>query len=342
VTFRAKIRIAVVALFAGLVVVPAHATQEQLEQAREKTAEAQKEQRAVGQAMSQGNRESAEQYQEDSNRHFRQAEDLYRQHLAESPRDVEALVEYADFLGLRGDADLAVETLRQATVIESESPRTLLALGKHLSTLGGKHCGEAERTLRRVTVLEPDSDNAAVAWGILGTHYWGLHLYDLSREAFDKARALRPDKPGALIGVIAQDVRDGKMKSAADALDALDQADPQLMSVADRFLQEALAEFDRTRRWFPDTAENHLAYAKLLARTGRYPESAFPLERAAKLDPGNIVTFNLLGSVYRGLNNPGRAREAFQRSLEINPDQPRTRDAINALAQPTEPAGETE
>lgn len=339
-TFHAKIRIAVVAVFAGLVVVPAHATLEQLEQAREKTTEAQKEQRAVGQAMSQGNRESAEQYREDSNRHFRQAEDLYRQHLAESPRDVDALIEYAGFRGLQGDTDLAVETLRQAIVIEPDRPATLLALGQHLSSLGGKHCGEAERTLRRVTAIEPGSDSAASAWGTLGTHYWRLHLYDLSREAFEKARAIKPDNPGSLLGIIAQDVRDGNVQMASDTLDALGQADPQLMSVADRFVHEALTEFDRTRRWFPDTAENHLAYARLLVRAGRYPESVLPLERAAKLDPGNIVTFNLLGSMYRGMNNPGRARKAFERSLEINPDQPRTREAINALAQPPAQPGE--
>ncbi len=328
------------ALLAAFVVRPAYPAQEHLEQAREKAAEAQKEQRAVGQALSQGNRDSAEQYREDAERHLRQAEGLYQQHLAESPHDIEALVQYAGFQGLKGDTDLAVETLRRAIVIDRENPATLLALGQQLSILGGKHCGEAERTLRRVTALESGSHNAASAWATLGTHYWRLHLYDLSREAFEETRAILPDNPGTLIGIIAQDVREGKMKTASDALDALGQADPQLMSAADPFVREALAEFDRTRRWFPDTAENHLAYARLLVRAGRISESLLPLERTAKLDPENAITFNLLGSVYRGVNMPDRARKAFQRSLEINPNQPRTQDAINALAQPPAKTGQ--
>ena len=42
-------------------------------------------------------------------------------------------------------------------------------------------------------------------------------------------------------------------------------------------LPDALKGFEQSGGWFPDTAENHMAYAKMLFRVGRAPESVQPL-----------------------------------------------------------------
>ncbi|MDZ4860566.1 MAG: hypothetical protein SGI88_16440, partial [Candidatus Hydrogenedentes bacterium] len=53
--------------------------------------------------------------------------------------------------------------------------------------------------------------------------------------------------------------------------------------------------------------------------------------RSLRIDGKNFAALNLMGSVYRGLNRLRGAREAFMRSLELNADQPRTRQALDEL-----------
>ncbi|MBN2311502.1 MAG: tetratricopeptide repeat protein, partial [Candidatus Hydrogenedentes bacterium] len=208
-----------------------------------------------------------------------------------------------------------------------------LALGRDLAQVGPQRSTDALRALQRAVSCAVEDEVRADALAELGVQYWKQGLYDFSRDAFDQAHAINPDHLTARIGLIGHDIRAGRIAQASDSLDALGVLEPVKGALLDEFLQQGLDLFVQARRWFPDTVDNHLAYAKTLARANRFAQAIPPLERALALRPDDFVSWNLLGSACRVLDDTERARQAFSRSLEINPDQPRTRDALAELAQ---------
>ena len=95
-------------------------------------------------------------------------------------------------------------------------------------------------------------------------------------------------------------------------------------------LPKALASFDRRGNWFPDTAENHYSYDKLLVRTGRYTDALLPLERSLRLDPDQYTAWNMLGGIKRSIGDVAGAVTAYEKSLELKADQPRTIEVLKA------------
>jgi len=57
-------------------------------------------------------------------------------------------------------------------------------------------------------------------------------------------------------------------------------------------------------------------------QTGNFEEAARYLERATTLRPPESSLLNTLGDTYDRLGNDDRARQNFERSLELDPDQP--------------------
>ena len=62
-----------------------------------------------------------------------------------------------------------------------------------------------------------------------------------------------------------------------------------------------------------------------LARTVDY------LERAIAIRPPNDALLNSLADSYEQLGNSEKARQYFERSLELNPDQPGIRERLTGL-----------
>ncbi|MCP4641550.1 MAG: tetratricopeptide repeat protein [bacterium] len=313
-----------------------------LTDARKKLDRAREQLNGASTARARGDAEAMQRYQSEATRLFDEAAVDYEAALTKNPDSAEAACGYAALLIQRGDADLAVEALDRAVVKNPDSGAVWLTLGQAHGAWGPKHAGDAEKALRRAIALEPESKVGKSALATLGAQYWEQGLYAFSRKAFERLLAMEPENTGGRIALAALDFREGNVASAASALDSLKKVSPEQAAIIDRFLNEARTRFEATRRSFPDTAEAHLAYAKLLIRTNQLPQSVAPLQRAVHLDPGNHVTWNLLGSVLGALGKSDKAREAFERSLEITPDQPRTRQALEGLkkATPAESAGQ--
>ncbi len=247
--------------------------------------------------------------------------------------DTQVLMTYGDFLKEQGDYDLAEKTLLRAVSIKPNEPDLWFALGEAQGLLGPERQNRAVRSLRKALSLDPGTELDAKIHAALGAQFMQEGLFAFARKSLDAALKDDPNHVGARIALASLDVRDGEISKASDSLDALGNVSPQSAALMQRTMDTALVDFEASGRWMPDTAENHLAYAKLLVRAGRLADSVWPLERAVQLDPKNYVTWNLLGSVYRGIDKPNKAREAFSKSLEVNPDQPRTKAVLDELAQ---------
>ena len=55
------------------------------------------------------------------------------------------------------------------------------------------------------------------------------------------------------------------------------------------------------------------------------------LERAASLGPAPPGVLNALGESWAALEEPGKAVQAFRRSVEIDPEQPQIRERLRSL-----------
>lgn len=240
---------------------------------------------------------------------------------------------YAAVLRALGDFDLEVDLWRGVTARQPDDAEAWVALGRAGFSAGPAYSDEAFDAFRRAVALAPAAGTLADAHNGLGYAYYRAGLYPLAAEAFDAALAADAKHVKSLLGRTALQVRNGEVVAAAQTLDALapDAVDAAAARDFQQVLELALRDFTERRLWFNDTAENHFAYARLLLRANRLPESVGPLERTVKREPGNYQAWNMLGSVYVQLGELEPAIAAFERSLAINPAQPRTQERLDNL-----------
>ncbi|MFA6239675.1 MAG: tetratricopeptide repeat protein [Candidatus Hydrogenedentales bacterium] len=301
-----------------------------LGEARQLLQKAAEEEKASGSAQMNGDFEAAKKHRDAQGAARRDARERFDRARAGESNDIDLLFEYVQLLQQMEDYDLAESTLTRAVSLQPENALAWTELGEAQAARGEKHSADAIRSLRKAASLDAEPETTARAFASLGALYQEIGLYDFSRESLSKALEIKPDHRGAIIALASLDLRNGDVAKASSALDALGTI-PELQPFLQHTIERGLIDFDASRRWMPDLPENHLAYAKLLARVGRMGEAVWPLRRCVKMQQDNFVAWNLLGSVYRGLERPQEAREAFEKSLAINPDQPRTRQVLESM-----------
>jgi Flp pilus assembly protein TadD len=249
--------------------------------------------------------------------------------------DVEALNDYARALAVSGDFDLAAGVFRRLTEVAPDVIAHWTLLARALVEMGGAHLAEARTALDRALELAVEPEEAAEVHSRAGALYLREKLWPLAQLEYQAALEKAPGFPPALLGMAVLDIREGRMEAASAVVD---QASAQPMLAAeflDRHLPPALDAFERSRRTFPDTAGEHAGYGKLLLRVGNAPLAVLAFQRATQLEPGNHVLWNFLASAHKINGHDDDARGAYQKSLEINPDQPRTRQELQSLPAPT-------
>ena len=266
---------------------------------------------------------------------FVNARDLFLTARIDLSSDPELLEEFAVLAVRTEDYDLAAKAYRRAATYRPENNDYWLEAGRNFVRVGTAMADEAREALEVCQARASESEDTALvvqARAQLGHLYRKLALYELARDYYEAARTLDPDQLGARIGLIGLDFRDGRVLEAATAVDQVGQLAPDDAAFLERMLQFGYDGFHESHAWFSDSAENHMAYAKLLTRLSHLSEAIFAVQRVVDLDARNVVAMNLLGSLTRERGDTARARDAFNRSLEADPDQPRTRDALEGLA----------
>jgi tetratricopeptide (TPR) repeat protein len=81
-------------------------------------------------------------------------------------------------------------------------------------------------------------------------------------------------------------------------------------------------------RSYPTKAVQKFAYGELYRLAGDYGRALIEYEEAAQLDSLSPVIFARIGETYFALNRTQKARNAFQKSVNLNPDQPGLLDMI--------------
>lgn len=305
-----------------------------LKDARTAAASVDEQLKLASEALTAGNQSDANDLFTSARNRIVAARDFYLQARADASEDPELLQEFAALCVRSEDFDLAAMAYRRAAKFDVENAGYWFRAGQNFVRVGPAMTKEALHSLTECldrATEAGDLELAARANTELGTLYYGLAMYELAREYYELAAASSPDDAAAHIGLAGLNFRDGKVLEAASSADRLGQLNGEDAVFLDAMLSFGYDEFHNARSYFADTAENHMAYAKLVTRLGHFREALFALERVVELDETNITALNMLGSLALETGDTSRARDAFKRSLDIDPDQPRTREAIEGL-----------
>ncbi len=240
---------------------------------------------------------------------------------------LEECLAYVEVLETLGYADLAAEVLEGVVAREKSQVALWLRLAKNWAQCGPQKRHATWDALQEALQLEPAS---AEALSLLGDFYWDEGLYAFAQESYVKAHAASPTTWTTLALAILK-VWEGNIGEASTEIDALGGAGQAYDVETRERLRTALAEFTAAQRYFSDTAENHMAYARLLYRAARLPEAIMAIERAVVLAPKGYQAWNFLAAMQMQLGNLGKAREAYEYSLQAHSDQPQVRAALERL-----------
>ena len=274
--------------------------------------------------------EAAAQAQEKLQQRMREARALFESAGIQRTRDEETVLKYAQLLHDLSEYDLAAAVLEPLVRSNPGDASILIRYGESLAAVGPARRQDAFDALHQVLSLA-NADNAWRAHAALGMLYWREGLYDFAREAFEAAHEGNPEDVRNRIAVAACRCRAGEILDAARMLDALGRAAQPFDAETRIMLREALFGFDLGRQYFPDSAEQHAAYAKLLYRAGRIADAILAAQRAVRLDAGDVATWNFLAAMHIQIGNVSQARTAYEQSLKAKPDQPQIRSALEAL-----------
>lgn len=303
-------------------------------EARTMAAQARQQVQAASKAAGAGDAEAYREHEVKAEELFEKARRLFEEAGGRELEDAEALADFAGVLHSLNDSDLAADALRKATQIEPDNPALWLALGRTLQAPLYRRPAEAEEALKRAVETGTGEHIEGEARALLGRLYWDKGLTDFAERQWKQALKVAPENALAQMGVAAMLARQGDMVAASERVEQAAQASPEALGNATELLGKSLQDFERSGQWFEDTAKAHFSYASLLVRAGRYAESIGPLRRTVKLEPENHAAWNMIGSISAQLGRTKQAREAFEHSLDIKPDQERTREALKKLSSP--------
>ncbi len=242
-----------------------------------------------------------------------------------------------DVLESLGYHDLAAEHLDKAVLHQQENAELWLRLGQNRNAMGPAGHDQAFTALMKADALRPDENpvhTKALQPSIdyeLARLYYEKGLYSFARERVEAALTLDDSHLASHVLLSALDARDGRILEASNRLEVLGRALQPLDAQTRILLRESLAHFDQARGAFPDTAEHHFAYSRLLYRAARIHEAVLALQRCTVLRPDDIETWNFLAAIHLQLGNYPAARYAYEQSLAINADQPSIQSSYESL-----------
>ena len=241
---------------------------------------------------------------------LRAAQRSYEAAIKADPRNEDAYVGLARTHAAAGRPEDAIKSYRSALALKPDDMRAVSGVADALEQTGKQ--GAAIPFLER---LASDAGADADAWTRLGRAYLASARGTEACAAFEEAVALGEVSEGTMDGLVAAYTAEGRFSEASSAA----------------------GEFER--RW-PSAAASERA-AWLAFRAGDYERAILAYRRAAEQDPRSTKAWNGVGVCALNawllsdrLDGAAReeARRAFERSLEVAPQQPQVEKLLRTYA----------
>jgi tetratricopeptide (TPR) repeat protein len=218
---------------------------------------------------------------------FMQAEELGKS-------DVDLLENLGDAYFNMRKYDRSLQTYNRLLEINSRNIRILSRVAEIYYENG--ELDRAYDIYRKVTVLEPVSENARIAYLNMGNILDDAQRFNEAIEAYEKALALDPRDSSTLynLGIVYKHMGKGELaidtwRKASD----LKPDDPRsMMAVADyyyekNFLDDALSEYSRVVRRWPDVQDAHFNIATIYYKKGHFDYSLEEYKKVIEINDKN-------------------------------------------------------
>lgn len=261
--------------------------------------------------------------------------------IEENPRLTEAHMGVGDVHRQRGDYEAASRAYEQATRLQPNSFDAHYYLGLMQQFLG--RLSEAVRSYLRALTINPDDFDANKN---LASAYLQLGRPSDALPYAERAVYINPQSQVAWANLAATQSLLNQYDKAVDsyrqATELGEYAEPVLLGLADAHIR--LGNYERAmitlesliRTQASATAYERLGYAQFKLR--RFTESLASFRSAVELDPNDPASLNGLGVCLMTLYIQGGrtdltqrddALDAWRKSLQIKPDQPRILDLLS-------------
>jgi tetratricopeptide (TPR) repeat protein len=303
------------------------------------------------------------------------AVDLYREAVADDPKNAHTYYNLALALDRLGDVRAEREVLEKAATLNASLAAVHNQLGflnlqssrdteaeeqfklamsldpqyaeaqNNLGVLYGRQgkTNEAEQLFRQATENNPQYAQAFVNLGLILA---SESRFSDADQALQCAVQLKPDDTKALTGramVLSRLHRQSEALELFRKINALDpkSAEAHLnlgIALADQFkLEDALAEFSEAVRLGPECSACHYNKGRVLLDLQRNGEAKPELDAAVRLDPNFAECWYLLGLIQKEGGNTEESIQLFEKSLAGDPRNP---DALYKLGQGLLQAGD--
>jgi len=205
--------------------------------------------------------------------------------------------------------------------------------------LAGGNLMAALRELKKAESFDPVDHITQYDIGLV---YYYRERYDQAIPYFEKAIQLKPDFAPAINGLGNAYSALGHWDKAIEAYQKIIEdvfyGTPHfaLSNMALAYYQKK--DYARAEKYFlealklsPDFVNALGGLATTYMAQGRYEEAVQKLERAVRKEPKLAQLHFELGRAYRGLGDPGKARDEFQRAAQLAPDSPLAEEAQQEL-----------
>jgi predicted O-linked N-acetylglucosamine transferase (SPINDLY family) len=255
-----------------------------------------------------------------------QAEEAYRQILADEPACPEAHHNLSAVLKDQGRYEEALPAAREAVRLRPDLAETHTNLGAILAAQG--HDDEAGACYRKSLSLKPGQ---AEAHNNLGALLAGQGKLEEAAACYRYALYLRPDYAEAHSNLGNLFLLQGQTTAALRALRRALQLKPNLAEAHVNLgtlyqgrgkHAKALAAFLEAVRLGPDLPEAHNNLGDLYYQQGRVVEAAACFERAVSLQPNFADAHSNLAIVHISRGSIGRALMCAATALRLKPDSP--------------------
>src|ERR1700733_15023261 len=192
---------------------------------------------------------------------------------------------------------------------------------------------EAIPSFQKALTLQPRLHGANL---FLGITQFRLNHLDKAASAVQKETVTYPKDANAWMWLGVVRLEQDRAEEAADALDRADKLKPGDQDILyHRGRAHLLVSKDSYAEMFkidPHSWHVHRVLAQANAEADRHVEAIAEYEAAVKLAPTQPGLHEELGSEYRNVNKVPEAEQAFQRELEIDPNNVLAKYKLGAIA----------
>jgi len=269
-----------------------------------------------------------------------EAEKMYRQGLVRDLNSLEALEGLVDLNLLNKKPTEALRLIREQLDSNPHNAALYLLQGKAL--LQNKQSEEAEHSLERAVEMDGQSVSALVLLAGLES---SLGKFDQAIANYQRAIGVAPNDARLCVVLGGLYESQGNWQQAQTLYQKALAIQPEEALAANNLayimiehgenVNVALTLAQTARRGLPNLPNSADTLGWAYYHNGAYSVAVPLFEDAVKKVPGNLTYHYHLGLTYQKLNESGRARAEFEKTINLDPKSPLANEARRALTQTT-------